>query len=232
MSYTPITAGTQDWDVPVNAAFTDQDARITANGSSITTLQTTTSTHTSQISDLQGATDALDWQADEMGLLGWAFDPAVSSQGSNTLLVSGVISYIKIPLRKAATISNAVILITSVGATLTAGQNLVGLFDSTGNRVAITADQATAWVSGGVGTKTIPFTTPFVATPGFYYLGVMSNGTTPISIFRGNTGSTSVINMGGSARYVESAGGQTALPASFTPGSSTSSTVARWGGIS
>lgn len=30
MTYTPIPAGTPNWDVPVNAAFTDQDQRITA----------------------------------------------------------------------------------------------------------------------------------------------------------------------------------------------------------
>ena len=29
MSYTPIPRGTTDWNVPVNAAFTDQDERIT-----------------------------------------------------------------------------------------------------------------------------------------------------------------------------------------------------------
>lgn len=29
MSYTPIARGTTDWNVPVNAAFTDQDERIT-----------------------------------------------------------------------------------------------------------------------------------------------------------------------------------------------------------
>ncbi len=35
MTYTPIPAGTQNWDVPVNAAFVDQDARITTNASDI-----------------------------------------------------------------------------------------------------------------------------------------------------------------------------------------------------
>jgi len=30
MAYTPIPKGTSDWDVPVNAAFVDQDDRISA----------------------------------------------------------------------------------------------------------------------------------------------------------------------------------------------------------
>jgi len=36
MAYTPIAPGSADWDVPVNAAFTSQDARITANEGNIT----------------------------------------------------------------------------------------------------------------------------------------------------------------------------------------------------
>lgn len=31
MAYTPIAPGSADWDVPVNAAFTSQDSRITVN---------------------------------------------------------------------------------------------------------------------------------------------------------------------------------------------------------
>ncbi len=38
MSYTPIPAGTVDWDVPLNAALTSQDSRITVNESAITSL--------------------------------------------------------------------------------------------------------------------------------------------------------------------------------------------------
>ena len=41
MTYTTIPAGTPDWDVPVNAAFTDQDGRITTNAAAIVTVQGT-----------------------------------------------------------------------------------------------------------------------------------------------------------------------------------------------
>jgi hypothetical protein len=43
MTYVPIPAGTPDWDVPVNAAFVDQDGRITANAAAIVTAQGTAS---------------------------------------------------------------------------------------------------------------------------------------------------------------------------------------------
>lgn len=43
MTYTPIPHGTPDWDVPVNAAFTDQDGRIdAAQGDADTALATAT----------------------------------------------------------------------------------------------------------------------------------------------------------------------------------------------
>lgn len=37
MTYTPIAKGSSNWDVPVNAAFTDQDNRITQNTTDIAT---------------------------------------------------------------------------------------------------------------------------------------------------------------------------------------------------
>lgn len=70
MTYTPIPAGTLNWDVPVNDALTDQDTRITGNtasiatqagqiagnSSSITTLQGQVATNSGNITTLQGQT--------------------------------------------------------------------------------------------------------------------------------------------------------------------------------
>lgn len=47
MSYTPIPHGTEDWDVPVNAALTSQDSRITGTEAGV-------STNTSSINTLNG----------------------------------------------------------------------------------------------------------------------------------------------------------------------------------
>lgn len=49
MAYTPITIGSADWGPPVNAAFVDQDSRITTNASSIVSLSTQVSTNTANI---------------------------------------------------------------------------------------------------------------------------------------------------------------------------------------
>ncbi len=56
MTYTPIAAGATDWDVPLNAALSDQDTRITqnaadinANTNDILTAQSNISTNTANI---------------------------------------------------------------------------------------------------------------------------------------------------------------------------------------
>jgi hypothetical protein len=61
MTYVPIPKDTPDWDVPLNAALTDQDGRITQNAAdistgaaNITTLQGQVATNTGNITTLQG----------------------------------------------------------------------------------------------------------------------------------------------------------------------------------
>lgn len=49
MTYTPITAGTLDWDVPLNAALSSQDTRITTNTNNIAVNTADIATHTAQI---------------------------------------------------------------------------------------------------------------------------------------------------------------------------------------
>lgn len=229
MSYTPITRGQQDWDTPLNAALTDQDTRITANGSSITTLQTTTSTHTSQITALQNSTDSLSWMADDQGLKGWTQDPATATGTATS--VSGTVYWVKIPIRVATTITNVVITIGAVGSGLTAGQNLVGLYDSTGAKLGESADQTTSWTSGGIGAKVIPLLTPVAVGAGFFYAAMMSNGTDPADFMRGNSVSSSALNLGGALRTLNTTG-NTSLPASFTPGSANTDNNARWAAFS
>lgn len=57
MTYTPIPAGTPNWDVPVNAAFTSQDGRITTTETQISGLQGSIVTVTDDITELQDRTN-------------------------------------------------------------------------------------------------------------------------------------------------------------------------------
>lgn len=220
MTYTPIAKGDTDWDVPVNAAFTDQDTRITTNAANITTLQTQ-STQTRNGS----------WLPSDYGLIAWSID---ASQGANSqVLTSGTLIMVGIKLRTQATVSNVNIVVSTAGAALTAGQNLVGIYDSAGTQVAQSASQEANWTT--TGHKQIALTGgPFVLAPGTYYVAILSNGGTPIAIPRETSLASNVINLNLTVATARSASlaGQTALPGSITPGSRAFDTNSYWVAIS
>lgn len=277
MTYTPIPAGTPDWDVPVNAAFVDQDTRITQNTADIdnnasniltlqgnvTTLQsdvidntadiatntaniatntsniaTNTSniaTHTSQISTLQTQSVQIrngSWLPSDQGAVAWSLDPSEATTG--TTLTSGTMIFAAVPVRAATSFSNITFGASGAGVTLTAGQNLIGLYDSAGNRVATSADQSANWTSTGI--KTTAMTGgPIALSAGIYYVAMLSNGATPVAVFReANQVSANIINWNLTAstyRFAELAG-QTSLPASVNLATRTASAFSFWFGLS
>ena len=220
MTYTPIAKGDTDWDVPVNAAFTDQDTRITTNAANITTLQT-------QSAQTRNGS----WLPSDYGLIAWSID---ASQGANTqVLTSGTLIMVGIKLRAQATVSNVNIVVSTAGAALTAGQNLVGIYDSAGTQVAQSASQEADWTT--TGHKQIALTGgPFVLAPGTYYVAILSNGGTPIAIPRETSLSSNVINLNLTVATARSANlaGQTTLPGSITLGSRAFDTNSYWVAIS
>jgi hypothetical protein len=277
VSYTPIPAGTPDWDVPVNAAFTDQDGRITSNTASIDTqstqitnlqadvgtlqtdvadntadiatntanIATNTSniatnttniaTNASNISTLQIQSVLIrngSWLPSDQGAVAWSIDPSEATTG--TVLTSGTMIFAAVPVRAATSFSNITFGASSAGATLTAGQNLIGLYDSAGNRVATSADQSANWTSTGIKT-TAMVGAPIALSAGIYYVAMLSNGTTPVGVFReANQVSANIINWNLTAstyRFAELAG-QTSLPASIDLSTRSTSSFSFWFGLS
>lgn len=150
------------------------------------------------------------------GLLAWTMDPGASS-ANGTNLSAGFIYMLQVVLRQPATISKINLVLGAAGATLTANQCLAGLYDSSGNRVAITADMSTTWNSAG--NKTMNLTSSYTAAPGKYYIALLFNGTTSPTFACGSTlgaaftpGNANL--SAGSYRWCRSASGQTTLPAS------------------
>ena len=233
MTYTPIPAGTQNWDVPVNAAFTDQDGRIAVNEGDINAIEIVNNTQSSDIATLQGETSALrngQWTPQNQNLIAWTMDP---SQAANTFLaVSGTIFFIGLQISVSVTVNNMVVLVNNAGSGLTAGQNLVGIYDAAGNLLGVSADQSTDWLSSGI--KVVPLLTPVNLTPGVYYVALLSNGTTPITTVRETNLSVGSINVGltaATARIAELAG-QTTLPATVTPASRSLGNSSLWAALS
>jgi len=216
MTYTPIDRGSSNWDVPVNAAFTDQDARITQNETDIDAIQ-----------------NSIGFAPVDLGFLTWSFDPGNTIVGQSAL-TSGTVHMFRMDIRKQTTISNIVIGIQTVGSGLTVGQCLAGIYDSTGTLLRSTGDQSIAWTSLGV--ITMPLTAALPLNPGTYHVALLSNGGTPPSLARG-AGATTVgpiLNAGttvSTARWGNGPTGQTSLPASVNMATRTYGPTAWWGAL-
>lgn len=165
----------------------------------------------------------------DYGLTTWVYPPwASSSSGAGN---SGFIYYMRVRLPVAATITNAELYQTSAGSSLTAG--LVGLYTQAGSRVAVTADQASAWASGSQTEKVIPFTAPYSAAAGYYWMALLFTGTTGPSWAKGPPSGT--LNAGWHTApfpALISASGQTALPASVDLTSLSLAVSAFWAALS
>lgn len=161
------------------------------------------------------------------GMIAWNFNPNDAGSGNQT--VSGTINLHKIFIPVTGTMTNSIVTVTTAGSGLTAGQNFVGLYNSAGTRLALTADQTTNW--GTTGAKIAAFTSPpVISTPGFYYVAILSVGTTQ-PIFAGSAGFSNAYNANLTAATFTHADGptaQTSLPASITMASNTSSTKSIW----
>lgn len=175
-----------------------------------------------------GAAPRTTWAAEDHGLVTWAFDP--SAVNASTNIGSGVLYMIRMHVPVAATITNLILYLTSAGSGLTAGQSFAALYDSALALRGQTADQSTNWTSTQL--KSMPLTSPVAVTPGDYYLGFYSVGTTRPNFSRGNDSSLSNIGLsGGSARYATSSTGLTTAPPS-TAGALSAINPSLWGAMS
>ena len=168
----------------------------------------------------------------DQGLLAWTFDPVACRSGGDTL-TRGVVYLAKVKIvNRSTVVSNILLSVIGLGTALTSGQNFVGLYDSSGNRLAVSADQTTAWGTTGLKTAAI---TPQTLAVGSYYVAILSNATTAAPQFmQGNGASASGLNAGlttGTARYLTSGTGQTALPATITLGSASTESGSRWAAL-
>lgn len=163
----------------------------------------------------------------DIGYLAWSFDPLVLD-AATPVTATGAIHLVRMVLRGPQTISNIVMSVGTAGTTLTAGQNFAGLYDASGNRVALTADQTTAW--GTTGVKTMALTAPYAASAGYYYVAIVVNGTSsPLFGAKTNLGAA-VINgasPANSSRFATNGTG-TSLPATLTLGSNVAVDEAFW----
>lgn len=119
------------------------------------------------------------------GLIAQTYDRSGGAP-SLALLVDGTAYFTAIPLFSGSTVTNisVPVSVAAVGMTL----SKVGLYDSAGNRLAVSADQGAAWESTGM--KTIAVVTPYaVPTSGLYYAALVAKATVTLpTVLRSSSG--------------------------------------------
>ena len=177
--------------------------------------------HPLQPFDAQTETDQA-WAPSFNGLAAANGDPQ-QAQNAGTC-ASGTKYVIRVPVNIAEPVNNVWMIVTTAGATLTAAQNLCAVYNAAGTQLGVTGDQSAGWTSTGgkqmALTATIGVTTPYV------YVEVMSNGTTPATFARYGQPPSCNLNLSGALLRCSTNGtGATAIDASLTPASlSTSNT--------
>lgn len=177
--------------------------------------------------------DSLVWppaefQPADVGYKGWTYDPALAAGGSAA--TNGTVYLSKVPVRadfRTVAVSWA---ITSAGATPTAGQNHVGIYDPDGdllNSANVDADITST------GVKATTLAVDVLA--GFVWVAFVFNAATPPTLARAST-FASTPNAGLTAagyRFCNNGTGRTTLAATITPGSnSLAAPLTYWAALS
>jgi hypothetical protein len=173
------------------------------------------------------------------GMFGWSIDPITLSDATG--LTSGRVFLTAIPLSVTASITKVWLLTAgSVGTARTSGQCFVGLYDSAGTRLGVSADTSTTttatYTAYGINISGGPITV--TGGPGvIVYAAVLMNytGTFTLASPNNNTANTwtnpNLTATTGARCLVLSATGQTSLPSPATlTGASISSGM--WMGLS
>lgn len=209
--------GSSGWGTTLNAALDDLQAQATAVAARATTLES------------QG-----EFRASDHGWQVWNYD--VNTGAQTSLLTSGTVYMSRLNVRSSMTVSTLNYIVSTAGSTLTAGQNFVGLYDSSGTRVAVSADLAADWTASGY--KTTAFTASASLTTGAYFAAWLSVGTTPITVARASAMNSSALNAGltaAAARYSTGGTGwtaQTSLPSPGTMANRTAGATSIWCALS
>jgi hypothetical protein len=162
------------------------------------------------------------YQASDSALLAWTYDPSATT--NSTLTVNGTVYLAQVLLRYSTTVSKLSVGVSTAAATVTANQNFLGLYNSAGTRVAVTAAGTLDTLITSAGIVTASVVTPYAAVAGTYWVAFVNNASTASTLARASGASLSIANAGAAAaafRYAVNGTSQTSLPSTITPGSNT-----------
>jgi len=162
------------------------------------------------------------------GLIAWTVDPALVL--GSKLMVNGTLYLAGLYVTQPTTATKLFWGIGGAGVTATAGQNFIGLYDSTGTRLANVGIDGRV-TSSGMFTETISV----ALTTGMYWVGIVVNAATAPQIWRSGDLNATITNVGittaSQKRFATNGTGLTSLPANITPSSNTDSQFTIWAAI-
>ncbi|MFE9844686.1 hypothetical protein [Streptomyces goshikiensis] len=157
-------------------------------------------------------------QPGDQGLLAWTGDPndAGHVTAQSNAGVAGRITLVKLTIKGASiTWSKIWFGLAGVDGAASLANCYLGVYNSAGTLVGVTADISSSLLTGAVG-KSVDLVTPFTAAPGEYYIAMLLNGTwTTNGLTFKATGAGITVNCGLSAprlRYSNMLSGQSSLP--------------------
>lgn len=163
------------------------------------------------------------------GLFGWTFDPSLSSGAAHLNEGTVYLQKFFVPLRN--TLSS--MMFNVINAANAPSAAYVGLYSVSGTLLAVSANTSSSFTS--VGMKTVPFTVPYDAQPGYYYtaqLVVAGPGLGPdLSNAGGSVGMNNVNLSGATLRSATGPTGQATLPSSITMSSNVLTSNFVWTGV-
>jgi hypothetical protein len=165
-------------------------------------------------------------QPREHGAIAWTCDPTSVPTGQAPA-ASGTVYLAALYVPRTATATKLFWGINSpAGATPTAGQNFVGIYNQSGT--LLTSVNVDARVTAtGVFTETISVS----FAPGMYWVAFLFNATTLPSVYRGDGLTATVVNFNlgaTSLRFASNATAQTTLPATIVPANNVAVANAYW----
>ena len=158
-------------------------------------------------------------------MIAWTSDPAIIPT-SQSVIVSGSLYLNAVFVDTPSVTAKAFLWVGTAGTgTVTAGQNFVALYDSSGNLLASVGVDSIITVAAGLFQAT--WTTPKLLQPGMYWVALVTNftGTGP-QIIRNSSGFNNAVNMNVPAsRFRTAVNGTsvTALPSPLVPASNSAS---------
>jgi hypothetical protein len=166
-----------------------------------------------------------DQQPAVAALLGWNLDPA-NCQAAGSITTSGSVYCMRIDVYKPVTAGHLWFYITVAGSGITAAENFVGLYNSSGTLLASAGIDSNMTSTG---TQKVAITAQAL-TPGTYFVAFLGVATTMPTLLR-STSAIAAYNIGTSAATLRAgtlATGQTSLPSPATLSGLVNGTAAPW----